>query len=172
MGKGKDLFGVMADVFGTRRPRARTKTTAADPPMKKRAKTVAKPATTKAKPTAKALRAGLDKSVTRASKEGEIRRDEAMDRAESHASPEWLREAYETVRRVASRKPYFTSADIWEAGLSMPHEPRALGPVMSSCERDGIICATREYRATNRPSRHAAPVRVWKSLLCGQQVAS
>lgn len=111
------------------------------------------------------LKRGLVKSVARKSTEGEMRRDDGIARAESHADPAWLRAAAALVMRLARQKAFFTTADIWEAGLAMPHEPRALGPVMMNAERDGIIVATNEYRKSPRASRHCAPALVWRSLL-------
>lgn len=111
------------------------------------------------------LKRGLAKSVARKSTEGEMRRDDGIGRAEAHADPEWLRAASALVTKLARQKAFFTTADVWEAGLAMPHEPRALGPVMMNAERDGIIVATSEYRKSARASRHCAPSLVWRSLL-------
>lgn len=91
-------------------------------------------------------------------------RDRAIERVERHAG-DWLGEAYKTARGVAEKFRFFTTDDVWKAGLSKPDEPRALGPVMLSLERDGIIAATDKFKNTAQKTRNAAPVRLWRSCV-------
>jgi hypothetical protein len=68
-------------------------------------------------------------------------------------------------RKVAEQLKFFTTDDVWKSGLAKPHEPRSLGAVMLSLQRDGIIVPTKQFKATAQPSRHAAPVRLWASAI-------
>jgi hypothetical protein len=110
-----------------------------------------------AKSRRKADRAVLD------AKKSKRNRDRAIDRAEWGAGSDWLVEAYKAARKVAETFRFFTTDDVWKAGLVKPYEPRALGPVMLSLERDGIITATARFKSTAQPSRNCAPVRLWRS---------
>jgi hypothetical protein len=51
------------------------------------------------------------------------------------------------------------------AGLVETHDYRALGPCMKSAQRLGYIEPTDRFRNTERASRHAAPIRLWASLI-------
>ena len=92
-------------------------------------------------------------------------RDDALKRVSEGTSDGWAAAAYVAARKVAERCLYFTSDDVWKAGLSKPDEPRALGPIMLSLQRDGIISATSRFKSTAQPSRNYAPVRIWRSCL-------
>lgn len=97
-------------------------------------------------------------------KKSRTNRDKAIERAEKGAGS-WLGHAYRVARRVAEQFQFFTTDDVWKAGLVKPDEPRALGPVMLSLERDGIIAATSKFKSTAQPSRNCAPVRLWRSCI-------
>ncbi len=103
------------------------------------------------------------KSVLNA-KKSRANRDKAIERAEQGAG-DWLGLAYKVARKVAENFRYFTTDDVWKAGLLKPDEPRALGPVMMSLERDGIIAPTHHFKTTAQPSRNGAPVRLWRSCV-------
>jgi hypothetical protein len=111
----------------------------------------------------KSNRYGKPKSPLNA-KVSKRNRDRAIERAERHAG-DWLGEAYKAARGVAEKFRFFTTDDVWKAGLSKPDEPRALGPVMLSLERDGIIAATDKFKNTAQKTRNAAPVRLWRSCV-------
>lgn len=106
---------------------------------------------------------GKRKSVLNA-KRSRKNRDDAIERVEKGAGS-WLGHAYRVARRVAEENKFFTTDDVWKAGLVKPEEPRALGPVMLSLERDGIIAATSQFKNTAQPSRNCAPVRLWRSCI-------
>jgi hypothetical protein len=92
-------------------------------------------------------------------------RDKAIAKAEGGASYAWLADAEKAIRSVAARKEHFTADDVWDTGLEPPRESRALGAVFVRMKRDGIIAPTDMFKLTKRRLRHAAPIRVWKSLL-------
>jgi hypothetical protein len=98
-------------------------------------------------------------------KQSKRNRDKALEVVEVGASREWLGDAYRLARKVAETFRFFTTDDVWKAGLSKPDEPRALGPVMRSLERDGIIEATEHFKNTAQKTRNAAPVRLWRSCV-------
>jgi hypothetical protein len=52
------------------------------------------------------------------------------------------------------------------------HENRAWGPVMLRGARDGLIEKANDlpWRNCTRPSRHHAPMQVWRSLICGKEI--
>lgn len=87
--------------------------------------------------------------------------DEAVERVS--ATPQWWAEAYEAAERVARRMAAFTTDDVWEELGRKPAEPRAMGAVMRTMARNGLIEPTATYRATAQVSRHHAPIRVWRS---------
>ncbi len=100
---------------------------------------------------------------------GNASRDEAMYRVERAASPEWKAYAMEAVEWAAQRRNTFTSDAVWwalvAADVKRPHQPKAMGPVMTLGERFGLIVPTERFVPTVRPSRNRAPIRVWKSLI-------
>lgn len=106
--------------------------------------------------------------------EGRRLRDDGMARADEHASEIWKREMEICLREVASRMLLFTADDVFdlarEKGLSADtHDRRAFGPIMNRAVKAGMVvkedCAG---RPSNRPSLHASPLTVWRSLIVGK----
>jgi hypothetical protein len=64
-------------------------------------------------------------------------RDEAIERAETHASPEWKADAYRAIEDLCVKRREFTSDDLWGV-IEMPKEPRALGGVFRRAQKAGI----------------------------------
>lgn len=91
-------------------------------------------------------------------------RDDALATVAAHAPPSWNDLAYTIGKSVAEAHPYFTSDDLWAAGLPKPPEARALGPVLNKLRKDGVI-EPGGFRQTSQVSRHAAPVRIWRSVV-------
>ena len=101
---------------------------------------------------------------------GDALRDEAIDRVEQHAAPEFLDVAYTAVRRLAATRATFTTDDVWrliEEADPAPatHEPRAMGAVMRFAKRDGYVVPLDEWTLSTRPECHRRPVRVWASRI-------
>lgn len=96
-------------------------------------------------------------------KKSKKNRDDALARAEKGAG-DWIGKAYKVVRAIAEDHKFFTTDDVWKV-LVKPEEPRAMGPVMLSLQRDGIIAPTGHFKSTAQPSRNCAPVRLWRSLV-------
>lgn len=101
--------------------------------------------------------------------EGRARRDEAVSRVEQHTSASWRKSAEAAAAQVAVEQPELTTDDVWEVlkreGVEGPHEPRAMGPVMLALARQNVIVATPHFTTTARPVAHAAPIRIWRSLV-------
>ena len=97
-------------------------------------------------------------------------RNEAMERAEQAAPENWKEAAATAVENVAKRMPEFIPDDVWAELTNMgwtekPPEGRALGPVMMSAARRGVIQNSGRVRRTTQARSHAAPVTVWLSRI-------
>lgn len=92
--------------------------------------------------------------------QNEINTQRAIDRAGGGAPLEWWNEAMSLIRNLPVGTE-FTTDTLWNKGLSEPPEPRALGAVVQSAKRHGLI---RRVPNMWRPStrRHSAPLRVWE----------
>lgn len=77
----------------------------------------------------------------------------------------WKELAYKTLIEVAKNHKEFKPDQIWEAGLPKPKEARALGHIMSSGKRNGIIEKTGRVSPTAQPESHGADVTIWRSLI-------
>ena len=73
------------------------------------------------------------------------------------------------IRVTAQSYDEFTTEEVIWVGegmeLEYPDEPRLFGPLMVSASKRGWIEATDRFVPSERPERHAAPIRVWRSLL-------
>lgn len=92
-------------------------------------------------------------------------RDRAVDKVEAGAGPEWMEEALDVLFSVASRQKFFTTDDLWAAGLPQHREPRAVGALMRKAHRGKAITPTEKFVQSRRRARHAGPIRVWESML-------
>lgn len=79
----------------------------------------------------------------------------------------WQALAYQTVWRLAATQNAFSSDDAWATleGLPTPDDPRALGPVLTRCAKDGLIRKSDMVVKSHRRVCHARPVNVWISVL-------
>lgn len=91
--------------------------------------------------------------------------DRAIQQAADNSEPGWLDEARTTITRLAHTRQTFISDDVWSAGLSEPHEARALGNVLRWAARTGLIVGTDQFRPSQRSGCHQCPRRVWRSLV-------
>lgn len=90
-------------------------------------------------------------------------RDEAIQRVDDHAAPEWKALAHKTLREVAAATAEFTTDDLIRAGLNKPREPRALGAIMRWGVSHGLIEATGRVRRSEQVTNHSRPMAVWRS---------
>jgi hypothetical protein len=92
---------------------------------------------------------------------------EAIDAVEAASSKKFLEKAYAAGAMLARRGVTFTSADIRDLldsrypGLKTKDD-RALGAVMRSLSRDGVIEKTPMMRASGRTRNHNRPMAVWQ----------
>lgn len=98
---------------------------------------------------------------------GERRREEAIDRVELNAVPDFLDAALACVRYLVLRGGVFTADDVWrqlkERGVPAPREPRAMGAVMRAAAAEGIVKPTDTWKLSTRPACHRRPLRVWRA---------
>jgi hypothetical protein len=99
----------------------------------------------------------------------QLEKEEAIDRVERHANPDWKLTVAKVIREVATLKAEFTTDDVW-LRLKLyvnaaTHEPRAMGAAMLRASKDGICQPLMRFEQSGRASCHNRPIRVWKSLL-------
>lgn len=99
-------------------------------------------------------------------REGERRRDTAINRVKAGAPKQWLAMACECVRAIVQRQAEFTTDEVWDelgrAGWPEPVEPRAMGAVMRMMSEEGLIARTDRVQPSTRPECHRRPVAVWR----------
>jgi hypothetical protein len=97
-------------------------------------------------------------------------RDEAIQRVDEHADPDWKDHAYDLVVRTAGELYEFTQDDVWDRGLQPTRENRALGPVFLRAARAGVCEKTDRVRPSARS--HGSGKPVWRSLIhCSREAA-
>lgn len=106
---------------------------------------------------------------------GDAARDEAIERVERNADPDFKARALQKIKEVCidsadgwqqgTGTRRFTTDDIWDAlGDDFPLEPRVMGALMVKAQRLGWCMATEDYRKSRRPECHSRPIRVWLGL--------
>ena len=95
-----------------------------------------------------------------------IARDEAIDRVEANAEPDWKEEAEQAVLDVARRGNLFTTDDIWKElalrFVSPPHEPRAMGAVFRRLAAAKLIRPLADdFQKSIMTSCHRRPKQKW-----------
>jgi len=102
------------------------------------------------------------------SREGALLAQAGGDAAVRHADPAQLQSLVEVVQILAGSRASFTSDDVWfhvqHSGLHLDLEPRALGPVLVSAVRKGML-ASGPLVASKRKERHRGWVREYVSLV-------
>lgn len=91
-------------------------------------------------------------------------RDEAIDRVDAHADPDWKDEALNALYRAIHKLG--VGADLSTDDVDWPgsREPRAHGPIMLAAAREGLIEHTDRVRRSHKTSCHAAPKALWRVL--------
>lgn len=102
-------------------------------------------------------------------REGELAREEAIERVEINAKEAFKDAAMRVIEHVARTSERFTTDRVWyfieQMGINSPREPRVLGALMRRASGLGWIEATDEHRLSVKSSNHRRPVRVWRSLI-------
>lgn len=95
-------------------------------------------------------------------------RDKAIAQVATNTDTAWAAQTLDIIKQIATDTFDFTTDDIWQAlaetSLPTPHEPRALGALMLTAQRAGLIAPTDRYRQSQRPKCHARPIRVWQAV--------
>lgn len=98
-------------------------------------------------------------------KQGELFRDEAMERVDRAASKTWKECADTAIHQLARTRRSLTSSDVWtlldEWKVPRPKEPRAMGPRMKAAVDSGLISPTEGHRASTDPKAHRRPQRIY-----------
>jgi hypothetical protein len=96
-------------------------------------------------------------------------RNQAIEQVETNADSTWKLHCEAAIRWLAKTRPEFTTDDVWELMNQrlnpMPHEPRAIGAMMTNAAKANWIAPTDRYTPSARPECHRRPVKIWKSLL-------
>ncbi|NNM44302.1 MAG: hypothetical protein HKM07_08185 [Chlamydiae bacterium] len=98
----------------------------------------------------------------------ERKKNEGINLAYGHTTTIWKDAAGEALIKIAKTRYEFTSDAIWEELATQgihTNENRALGAVMQSGNRAGVIEFTGEYKPTLRPVGHKNPKAVWRSKI-------
>jgi hypothetical protein len=107
------------------------------------------------------VRCGLDRGIAA--------KTEAIERVDRHASEDWKTACASAITEAARRWTRLTSDQVWEVlaerGVTEPHEPRAMGPMMVQAVRLGVLKATDDWEPSVIPARHRRPCRVYESLI-------
>lgn len=93
--------------------------------------------------------------------------EEGIERSYKNANVDWVNEATKRVLWLARHKKFFTSDDVLTYLSKKEIKTKnnsALGGVMLRAKANGWVKAS-GFTFSSRPSRHHAPVRIWKSLL-------
>lgn len=95
-------------------------------------------------------------------------KQQGMEAAYQYADLDWKQIASKALMQCAQTKPEFTTDDMWaiinETGV-VTSENRAMGAIMQSASRAGMIKATGYFLPSKRVSKHKSPTRVWQSLI-------
>ena len=94
-------------------------------------------------------------------------RDDAIRRVDANAKVDWKDAADTAVYQAATLLEHITTDDVWTRipeGVTT-HNNKAMGARMTAAAKRGWIERTPVFRATERPERNGAPVRVWRSLI-------
>lgn len=96
---------------------------------------------------------------------GEELRDEGIDRAEAHANPRFKAEAFFLIATIPLGAE-FTTDYIWR--LLPPdcrtREPRAMGAIIRSAFKQGLIEQVPRTIKSIRPIAHRNPKQVWRRI--------
>ena len=100
---------------------------------------------------------------------GRDARDRAIQRVEDAADATFVVAFTEQVRHFAARGVPFTSADArdrlrWRRPHVKTHDDRAIGAVMKSLHKAGIIEPTGRYISQQRKRNHCRPLREWRGV--------
>lgn len=96
----------------------------------------------------------------------EEQKNEGIEAAYRGADVEWKRAAIECLQKMIETRELVTSEDVVlelnKRGITTG-ENRAMGAIMQSFSRAGLIESTGRFTTSRRPECHKSPVRIWRS---------
>ena len=101
------------------------------------------------------------KALTRV--KARARRGAGVEKVARGTDEAWARAAAIFIRDYCRRHEKMFCDDLWAAGLPVPREARALGPIILNAIRDGIIRRSGRVRASIHSNMTPKPV--WTSLV-------
>lgn len=108
----------------------------------------------------------VDKSQSTIFDIAEKKKTEGMEAAYRGADTEWKKAAAECLQRLIKTNEFMTSEDVVlelnQRGI-VTGENRAMGAIMLSFARAGLIESTGNFTTSRRPECHKSPVRIWRS---------
>ena len=99
--------------------------------------------------------------------QGDLFRDEGIDRVEENAEGEWMNLAVGFVWCLSHDHVYINTDQVWDLleGEIETHDNRAMGVVMRKAQAEGFIEPTDRVIKSTRAVCHSRPIRVWRSKL-------
>ena len=97
---------------------------------------------------------------------GETLRQDVVEK--TGASPSWIRNVVEIVKKIAVERREFTSDEVWDEAstkIADPIEPRVMGNALKTAQQNGWIEKTDRVKKSSRAVCHGRPVAIWRSLL-------
>lgn len=98
-------------------------------------------------------------------------RDEAIRRVDEAADVAWKQQAHAAIVWLAVHRATFTTDDVWRRLDALeilgPREPRALGALMRTAKRRGLIRPLNRWIQSERVACHRRDLRLWESLVFG-----
>lgn len=113
---------------------------------------------------------GLSKKQTLFDR-AEAAKQQGMKASYDHADTDWKKAAAKRINWLAEHRREFTADDVMEyldAKGIFTSDSRALGGVMGTANREGLVAPTDKFRQSRRLSRHRAPIRIWESNVFGR----
>ena len=96
----------------------------------------------------------------------EREKQQGIEASYQHANSYWKSVASDAIRTVAQTHQEFTVDDVTEVinktGVTTG-EGRAIGAIMQSASRAGMIQKTGQYRECKIPRHHGLPKAIWRS---------
>tara|TARA_B100000287_G_scaffold144271_1_gene136164 strand:+ start:2721 stop:3083 length:363 start_codon:yes stop_codon:yes gene_type:complete len=99
---------------------------------------------------------------------GKQAKEKGMEQGNKNSDEDFKRVATKAIHTYAKSKEFVTANDVWDTldtlGITT-HDNRALGSLFLKAAKNKWIEKTNQTIQSNRETRHAGDVRVWRSLL-------
>jgi len=100
--------------------------------------------------------------------------EQAIERADEHANPDWKKIFMQTLIDVAVSEESFTTDQVWRRLADNPHVPktherRAAGALVKRAVRANVISYSAATRPSERAHCHGSILRVYESKIHGKE---